>query len=168
MFRTIRPEYREVTPAEHPFSTNSSVWQSETLLIEPPRYLQALLDAYRDAGGAIVLCNIADRAAIARLPEKLVFHCTGMGAKDLFQDVELTPVRGQLTILKPQPEVDYAVSHDDLYMLPRSDGIVLGGTYELGVSSLTPDMEKMRRILMRHSAFFDSYRNTACNDAQGT
>ena len=166
LFRSIRPEFREMTAAEHPFPVGNSVRQSDTLLIEPPRYLGALIDAFRQASGKVVVGNIADRLSIARLPERLVFNCTGMGAKDLFHDAELTPARGQLTFLKPQPEVDYAVSHDDLYMLPRTDGIVLGGTYELGVSSLMPDVDKMRKILTRHSAFFDSYRHTACPNAR--
>ena len=151
-----------MTPAEHPFRADSAVRQFDTLLIEPPRYLEAMMGAFREASGTILVGTIADRAAIAKLPEKLVFNCTGLGAKDLFQDAELMSARGQLTFLKPQPEVQYAVSHDELYMLPRTDGIVLGGTYELGVTSLTPDMDKMRKILARHKAFFDGYRHTSC------
>ena len=162
MFRSMRPEFRDLTPAEHPFPADCAVRQFDTLLIEPPKYLQAMMDAFRQASGTILVGAIPDRAAIARLPEKLVFNCTGLGAKDLFDDSELTPARGQLTLLKPQPEIHYAVSHDELYMLPRSDGIVLGGTYELGDTSLAPDMDKMRKILARHKAFFDSYRQTNC------
>ncbi len=162
VFRGMRPEFRDLTPEEHPFPAGSAVRQTDTLLIEPPRYLQAMSDAFRDASGTIVVGAIADRAAIAQLPEKLVFNCTGLGAKDIFQDDELTPVRGQLTLLQPQPEVRYAVSHDELYMLPRADGIVLGGTYELGMTSLSPDAEKMRRMLARHRAFFASYRRIRC------
>lgn len=157
-FRDMMPELRELKPEEHPFPAGSSVRQFDTLLIEPPRYLPAMLNAFREASGKVVVREIADRNAIAQLPEKLVFNCTGMGAKDIFEDAELTPVRGQLTFLKPQPEVQYSVSHDELYMLPRTDGILLGGTYELGVASLTPDMQKKRKILARHKAFFESYR----------
>jgi len=162
IFRDMRPEFRELTPAEHPFPAGCAVRQFDTLLIEPPTYLQAMTTAFRDASGEIVLKSMPDRAAIAQLPEKLVFNCTGLGAKDLFQDSELVPARGQLTFLRPQPEVEYAVSHDELYMLPRTDGIALGGTYELGMAALTPDMNKMRKILAQHKAFFDGYRHTAC------
>jgi glycine/D-amino acid oxidase-like deaminating enzyme len=162
MFRGMRPEFRDLTSAEHPFPGDWAVRQFDTLLIEPPQYLQAMMDAFREASGAILVGAIPDRAAISRLPEKLVFNCTGLGAKDLFDDGELTPARGQLTFLKPQPEVHYAVSHDELYMLPRTDGIALGGTYELGETSLTPDMDKVQKILARHKAFFDSYRHTNC------
>jgi len=162
MFRDMRPEFRDLTPSEHPFSANCAVRQFDTLLIEPPKYLQAMMDSFREASGTIVVRAIADRDAISQLPEKLIFNCTGLGSKDIFPDDEMVAARGQLTLLKPQPEVDYAVSHDELYMLPRADGIVLGGTYELGETSLTPDKEKMRTILAKHKAFFDSYRHVKC------
>jgi glycine/D-amino acid oxidase-like deaminating enzyme len=157
-FRGMMPEFRDLNPNEHPFPVTSVVRQYDTMLIEPPRYLPAMLSDFREAAGKIFVREIADRTAIAQLPEKLVFNCTGMGAKDLFGDEELTPVRGQVTYLKPQPQVDYAVSHDQLYMLPRSEGMLLGGTYELGMPSLTPDLGKRRKMLARHKAFFDSYR----------
>jgi len=63
-----------------------------------------------------------------------------------------------LTILLPQPEVEYAVLHGDLYMFPRSDGIVLGGTHEEGAWSLDPNLESKQQILAGHKTFFDSFR----------
>ena len=40
------------------------------------------------------------------------------------------PVRGQLAMLLPQPEVRYAFTGGAGYMFPRADGIMLGGTFE--------------------------------------
>jgi glycine/D-amino acid oxidase-like deaminating enzyme len=157
-FRGMMPGLRDLNPDEHPFPLGSSVRRFETLLIEPPTYLPAMLDAFRQSSGTIVVREIPDRQAVAQLPERLIFNCTGLGAKAIFDDAELIPVRGQSTILKPQREVDYAVGYDELYMLPRMDGILLGGTYELGMDSLTPDIAKQTAILARHKAFFDSYR----------
>jgi len=158
MYRSMMPEFRDLQPADHPFADGNAVRQFDTLLIEPPTYLPAMMNAFRQASGTVIVRDLTDRNAIAALPEKLVFNCTGMGAKDLFADQELTPVRGQLTFLKPQPEVQYGVSHDELYMLPRTEGILLGGTYELGVNSVVPDMERKNKILARHKAFFDGYK----------
>jgi D-amino-acid oxidase len=162
MFRSMRQGFRDLKPSEHPFDTNCAVRQVDTLLIEPPIYLQSMMDEFLEASGQIVRTLLSDRAAIVHLPQKLVFNCTGLGAKQLFNDSELVPARGQLTFLQPQPEVQYAVSHDELYMLPRSEGIALGGTYELGNTSLIPSSDSMRRILARHKAFFDSYRHAVC------
>ena len=156
--RGMLPEYRKLAPDEHPFRGFEFVRQADTLIIEPPVYLAAMLDEFRIAGGRIVVRELADRAAIAALPEKLVFNCTGLGAKALFDDAELTPIKGQLTILLPQPEVQYAVTPGDLYMFPRSDGILLGGTHEEGVWTLDPNLERKAEIVAAHKAFFDSFR----------
>ena len=64
-----------------------------------------------------------------------------LGARELFGDRELMPIKGQLTVLLPQPEVDYAMVGMGLYMFPRRDGIVLGGTFERGVETMEPNPE---------------------------
>lgn len=60
---------------------------------------------------------------------------------------KLVPVRGQLEVLLPQPEVDYSYLHGSNYMFPRRDGIVLGGTFDRGDWSLEPDREQTTEIL---------------------
>ncbi|HEX3526820.1 MAG TPA: FAD-dependent oxidoreductase [Thermoanaerobaculia bacterium] len=156
--RAMMPEYRALAPEEHPFTGYAFVRQFDTMLIEPPVYLAAMLDEFHIAGGKVVVRELPDRTAIQELTEKLVFNCTGLGAKALFDDDELTPVKGQLTFLLPQPEVQYATIGGDLYMFPRSDGILLGGTHEEGVWSLEPDLKRKAELLAAHKAFFDGFR----------
>jgi hypothetical protein len=43
-------------------------------------------------------------------------------------------------------------------MFPRSDGIMLGGTFERGVESLEPDPQQAERILTGHARLFGSMR----------
>ena len=64
------------------------------------------------------------------LDDPVIINCTGLGSRDLFSDYDLILVKGQLTFLLPQPEVDYMVISGGLYMFPRSDGILLGGSFE--------------------------------------
>ncbi len=98
--------------------------------------------------------------AVLALPEPVIMNCTGLGAKALFNDEELTPVKGQLTVLAPQPEVNYVAYHrHDLYMFPRRDGILLGGTFERDVWTLEPDPGEKRRILAGHSQIFSRFRS---------
>jgi hypothetical protein len=59
-------------------------------------------------------------------------ECSGLGARALFGDEGLEPMRGQLAVLLPQAEIGYAYSLNEGYMFPRPDGIVLGGTFERG------------------------------------
>jgi D-amino-acid oxidase len=157
--RAMMPEYRALAPEEHPFTGFAFVRQFDTLLIEPPVYLAAMLDEFHIAGGKVVVGELPDRKAVQALPEKLVFNCTGLGARALFDDQELTPVKGQLTFLLPQPEVQYATVGGDLYMFPRSDGILLGGTHEHGVWSLEPNLQRKAELLAAHKAFFDGFRS---------
>ena len=99
--------------------------------------------------------DFPDARALLTLRENLIFNCTGLGARTLFNDEELIPVRGQLTFLLPQPEIDYmTVGPGDIYMFPRRDGILLGGTHERGDSNLEPDPESIKRILRESAALF--------------
>jgi len=95
------------------------------------------------------------------LPESLVFNCTGLGSRELFGDTDLRPARGQLAILEPQPEVQYAFTGGPGYMFPRPDGIILGGTFELDQWDTTPEPATIQRIIADHKSFFSSFRCTA-------
>jgi D-amino-acid oxidase len=66
-------------------------------------------------------------------------------------------VKGQLAFLLPQPEVDYCtLGPGDIYMFPRRDGILLGGSHEEGVWSTEPDPATTGRILRENQALFDA------------
>jgi D-amino-acid oxidase len=102
--------------------------------------------------------ELTSREEIQGLPERVVLNCTGLGAKALFGDQELEPVRGQLTFLLPQAEVDYIVIAGGLYMFPRRDGILLGGTFEHGDWSLEVNETTRQRIVGGHRGLFESMR----------
>jgi len=125
------------------------VRQYSTMLIEPQTYLNALLRDFYIAGGKVVVKEFHDRRELMRLPERVVFNCTGLGARALFDDKKLEPVRGQLEILIPQPEIDYCYLSSG-YMFPRHDGIVLGGTFDHGDWSLEPRADQRDWILGTH------------------
>jgi glycine/D-amino acid oxidase-like deaminating enzyme len=123
------------------------------MLIEPAIYLPAVMRDVREAGGRIVVRDLADRGGLASLPEPLVVNCTGLGARALFGDEELQPAKGQLEVLLPQAELDYITLGPGpglLYMIPRSDGVLLGGTFGLGDASPSPDPAETDRILEGH------------------
>jgi glycine/D-amino acid oxidase-like deaminating enzyme len=156
----FRPRARTLSQAEHPFDIEQ-MWSYDTMYVETPRFLSQLVRDVLKAGGRIKLRRFAAPADIAALDEKLVFNCTGLGARELFGDTELTPIRGQLAILPPQPEVRYAFTGDAGYMFPRADGILLGGTFERGEWSTTPDPADIQRIVSSHSRVFQGLRCTA-------
>jgi D-amino-acid oxidase len=124
--------------------------QFSTMMIEPHTYLRALLRDFYIAGGKIVVRELKSRQEISRLPEPVIFNCTGLGARQLVDDQKLIPVRGQLEVLLPQPEVDYCYISNLGYMFPRQDGIILGGTFDRDDWSLQPNPEQSAGILEGH------------------
>jgi len=151
------PELRDLTKDEHPFPF-PYVRQFDTMFIEPARYLEAMLREFRIAGGTVVVAEFHDVREVLALPHPVIVNCTGLGAKAVFNDPELTPVKGQLTVLLPQPEVEYATEPPDLYMFPRRDGILLGGTHEEGNWDRQPNREAEARIIAAHAEIFRNFR----------
>lgn len=152
------PEGKNLTPDENPFHTKHA-YRRDSMLIEPAIYLNALIRDFYIAGGRIVVREFAEPRDLAALPENLIFNCTGLGARALFHDDELIPIRGQLTFLLPQPEVQYmTVGPGNIYMFPRQDGILLGGTHERGDWNLEPDPATRDRVVREHAALFAAMR----------
>ena len=119
---------REIVAArDSPFGR--PVARFQTMYVEVGRFLRLLTAEFLGAGGRIVVRRFGTPAEIASLPERTIFNCTGLGSHELFGDRDLVPKRGQLAVLLPQPEVDYAYTLGG-YMFPRADGILLGGTWE--------------------------------------
>ncbi|MYD69530.1 MAG: FAD-binding oxidoreductase [Acidobacteria bacterium] len=149
----------QLGPGQHPFAA-AYAQRVRTMLIEPAIFLSAQLRDVHIAGGKVVVGELRGQEAVAALPERIVINCTGLGAGALFDDSKLMPAKGQLTILFPQPEVDYIAIQRGLYMFPRADGILLGGTFERGNGSLDVDAEAERRIVEGHRRLFRSMRAT--------
>jgi glycine/D-amino acid oxidase-like deaminating enzyme len=158
MMEGLQPESKELPAGMHPFG-NKYVRQFDGMIVEPPIYLPAMLTDVRIAGGKIVVREMKSLDEVRGLPERLVFNCTGLGAKELFGDEELTPIRGQLTFLLPQPEVTYATLYENTYMFSRKDGVLLGGTHEMGDWNLQPDLTTKAAILAKQASLFDGMRD---------
>ena len=145
---------REVLePGEHPFASRYAR-RSPTMRFEPSIYLDALMRDVIAFGGRIVVRAFESPADFASLPESLIVNCTGLGAKRLFGDEELVPVKGQLTVLVPQSEVTYSLGT----MLPRSDGVILGHVMDRGNWSLDVDEEERQRVVEYHIRLFSGMR----------
>lgn len=153
----LLPEHRVLKQEENPFRIGYAS-QYDGMIMEPPLLLEALITDFRVAGGKVVGRELKSPAEVQALEEKLVFNCTGLGAKTLFDDKELVPVRGQLTFLLPQPEVTYATLFEDTYMFSRRDGVLLGGTHEAGNWSLEVDQATVKEKLAAHAELFNSMK----------
>jgi glycine/D-amino acid oxidase-like deaminating enzyme len=158
---------RLLQPGEHPFPTTYAI-ERPMMRIEPSIYLDALVTDFLAAGGRLVIRKFDTLSDLMWIGESLVINSAGLGARDLFSDQELVPLKGQLTVLIPQPEVNYGTNGGlgnpsatpgiGIHMMPRSDGIVLGGTSERGVWTLDVNEDERRRIVEGHRELFQAMR----------
>ena len=139
----IRTGREILMPGEHPFPTPYATRRT-SLRIQPPIYLDAVMRDVLAFGGRIVIRTFDTPRDLMSLAEPLIVNCTGLGAGALFSDDEIFPIKGQLTFLVPQPEVNYRYG-----CMPRSDGIAIGSTFERGNWSLEPDEEARQRNVNR-------------------
>jgi glycine/D-amino acid oxidase-like deaminating enzyme len=150
---------REVLgPGEHPFPAKYAI-RTMALSIDPATYLEALIRDVTGAGGRITLRTFATPSDLLTLDQPLIVNTTGLGAAALFGDTSVVPVKGQLTLLAPQPEVGYRVSARlaggvIVGMHPRSDAIVLGNLQDRGNWSLEPDEDVRQWMVDSAIAFF--------------
>ena len=140
-------------PGQHPFRMRYAR-RSPRLQFDPDIYLDALMRDVLTFGGSISPRGFDSPRDFMSLPEPLIVNCTGLGAKKLFNDHELTPVKGQLTVLVPQPDVNYSFGG----MLPRGSGIVFGHVRQPGVSSLAVDEEEQTRVMENAIRAFSGMR----------
>ncbi len=153
---------------EHPFPTRFAI-EREEMRIEPSIYLDALMSDFLDWGGKVVIRKFETPQDVAGLSENVIINCTGLGSKALFNDAELVPLKGQLTVLVPQSEVNYSTSGGArppvtpeagfIHMMPRSDGIVLGGTSIRDDWSLEVNEKERQRIVEAHIDLFGLMRS---------
>ena len=140
-------------PGQHPFRTRYAR-RSPRLQFDPDIYLDALMRDVLTFGGSISVREFDSPRDFISLPETLIVNCTGLGAQKLFDDHELIPVKGQLTVLVPQPDVNYSLGG----MLPRRSGIVFGHVNQPGVSSLDVDEEEQTRVMENAIRTFSGMR----------
>jgi glycine/D-amino acid oxidase-like deaminating enzyme len=157
-------------PGEHPFPTRFAIERPE-MRIEPSIYLEALLHDVKVFGGQIVVRKFESPKELSALPENVIVNCTGLGAKALFGDPDLIPLKGQLTVLVAQPEIQYSTSGGarvqtaepglGIHMMPRADGIILGGTSERDVWTYDVNEAERKRIVEGHIELFGAMRAPA-------
>ncbi|HEY8572079.1 FAD-dependent oxidoreductase [Phenylobacterium sp.] len=123
----LAPATVAVPAGEHPFRQRS-VRRVALPLFNIHALGRLLLGEFLQAGGRLEMAEFHTPADLARLKEKAVVNCTGYGARTLWKDETLVPVRGQIAWLTPQPEVTYGVNYQGVTMLSRRDGVVIQQT----------------------------------------
>ena len=112
-------------------------------------YLDYLSARFLKAGGAINTNVCFEKLEDVDRKFDLVIHCAGIGARDLVQDRDLEPHRGQVAIVPRIENLSCATVCDDtplMYAIPRTNDCVFGGTNDLS-TDLTSDPATTDRIV---------------------
>ncbi len=127
-------------------------WAADVPIVETPAYLPFLVERFSSLGGTILQREVQSLAELTA-PDRIVVNCTGLGARDLLNDEEVFPIRGQV-VRVTNPGIRRALTDDEgprriAYTIPRTDDIILGGVAVPNDWNRTPDPELSNEILRK-------------------
>jgi D-amino-acid oxidase len=120
----LTPRFHDLPPGSHPFPTRYAA-RSSRLTFNIADYSKQLVTDFLLEGGKIERVEFHAPSELNQVPQKVLINATGYGARALWKDESIVPVRGQIAWLIPQPEVNYGVFYKNLAILARRDGIVV-------------------------------------------
>jgi D-amino-acid oxidase len=123
-------------------------WRLVAPVVDMPAYLGYL---QRRAEAAGVTLRSRHLRSLDEVAAPVVVNCTGIGARDLVPDPAVTPVRGQIVVVRNPGVTEFYVEESDppVYFFPHGDTVVLGGTAEPGDATVEPDPGTARAIVER-------------------
>ena len=168
-FASYRSLIADLTPKQETLPAGSTpfptpvVRRGSSMMFNIADYGHTLMSDFRAAGGQIVRAEFHAPADLATLAEPVVINCPGVAAREWWKDASVTPVRGQIAWLLPQPEVDYGVYYRGVNAISRSDGIVVqdisGGDMQgYGDANETPDRADAERTMSVMTELFSRFR----------
>lgn len=121
-----------------------------------PKHLPWLIDQCERAGVTFEWRRVERLEDVVSESDEVVVNCAGLGARELVEDADLVPVRGQ--ILYIAQDIGEGIFDDDpkklAYLIPRKDVTVLGGTAVAGDERLTIDEEDSADIFKKCQALY--------------
>lgn len=130
-------------------------------VVDVPTHVRWLCDELRAQGVKIVprtVQSLDEALAVAGI----VVNCTGLGARELCGDTRLQAVRGQVLRLAgascPHAWID-DTSGVPCYVIPRADGLIVGGTAQVGDERLSVDERDSASMRARAEAAFPQLRD---------
>jgi len=153
----LTPRSVPLEPTDHPFD-KPYVRRTVNMQFNIAELGQRLMSDFLMEGGRIETRTFHTPSDLASLNQPVIVNCTGYGARALFGDDGLVPIRGQMTWLPPQPEVRYSLYYSGVGVTTRPDGIGLqrlnGDMMGYGSIDETPDLTEAAEAVDRVAALF--------------
>lgn len=107
--------------------------------IDGKLFIEDLFSKVKAKGATLIQRRFESLSDILALSEKTIINCTSIGSRELFNDQEFIPVRGQIIYFLPQEGIDFLLYQNVpdsttswVSIYPWSDRLILGGVYERG------------------------------------
>lgn len=120
----LTPEPELVPPGQHPFPV-ARARRVALPMFNIAAYGRTLTNDFLLNGGRFEPMEFRTPADLSGLKQKVVINCTGYGARALWKDESIVPVRGQIAWLIPQEEVTYGVYYRGVGTVSRHDGMAV-------------------------------------------
>jgi hypothetical protein len=119
----LTPHGEDFAPGSHPLGSRY-LRRNTQMMFNISAYARMLMSDFLAGGGQLEIREFHSPADFAQLRQKTLINSTGYGARALFGDRSIIPVRGQLARMIPQPEVNYGLFYKNVSFVPRRDGLV--------------------------------------------
>ena len=147
-FRHVDPKSEEAYAVNAPPDC-TDIWAFQTYVLNCTNYLQWLMSLFHQCGGLVEKRRVSSFNELESYD--IIINCTGLGSHELLGDHAVQPASGQLVIVAAPWANHIAVNvrEDEgvIYILPRADGVALGGSMEKGNWSEQVDAATENRIL---------------------
>ena len=152
------PDWADADPAALPFNA-ARIRRGVQMTFNVADYARQLEGDFLAAGGRFEVADFQTPADLLKLKEHVLINCTGYGARALWKDDSITPVRGQIVWLTPQNGVHYGVYFHGMGIVARRDGIVVqefgpDDNFGFGDDNETPDPVAAQAALEKLKTFF--------------
>ncbi|MFP5346568.1 MAG: FAD-dependent oxidoreductase [Actinomycetes bacterium] len=141
-------DFVPLTPVRDPAPGYPGGFAARVPVVDTPVYLRWLAQRLEAAAGTLT------RMPVPALPNRgIVVNATGIAARALASDPSVYPIRGQVVVLD-NPGLTQWLDDDPgmMYVIPRTDDVIVGGTAEEGSWDTTPDPAEGERLLDKAAA----------------
>lgn len=126
---------------------------------EGSKLLSFLQKKFLESGGKIEIKKISTLDVLSDFD--VVVNCTGMNARELINDPLVRPIRGQVTrVYAPwQFHTMTIATKSGSYIIPNTNSVVLGGTYQLDNFNTNVNEKDKQKILNGCYRYVPSLKN---------
>ena len=119
----LSPHSDDYAPGSHQFGARY-LRRNSLMMFNLSAYTRMLISDFLANRGRIEIAEFHTPADFASLRQATLINATGYGARALFNDQSVIPVRGQVARAIPQPDIHYGLFYHGVGFIPRRDGLV--------------------------------------------